>query len=547
MIRGLFLGVICLWINSTMLSQPHPDTLVSVRQAILFPKKATDLPRGYRFYTKQKDYYLKIGDTIAAVDAMRMLAIAAFKIGDLTESEIQSVEALQYITHFNSKPDLVPSRLLGLYNQLGRLYEDKELYNQALSYYESALTVAASLTDSMTIVNNRGNVYRALDNYQNAIADYQWVIQRANSINDTITLARSINNYGAVLSAQNDNEALPVLLEGLRLRQLKNSKEGVFGSYRHLVHHFQAQNEIFLARQYAKNCLIIAKELNSPAYLREAYSMLLDLSDDETVLEYKILTDSLNEANREVQNLYAAMRFNVNQEKLVSQRAKSQLEQERSEKRLTLLIGALIVLLLILVILFILYRMKHIKQREVFITESRISKKVHDEVANEVYQLMVKMQLKQASSEDWLDDLESIYNRSRDISKEFNTIDTSVSYQEVLLDLLASYQSDNLRVLNRNVSKYPWQKLSQAQKNGLFRVLQELLTNMKKHSEATLVVVSVRSDGKKTEIKFTDNGVGTVLKKQNGLQNAENRIFALKGSITFETEPGKGFQAKILM
>jgi signal transduction histidine kinase len=60
-------------------------------------------------------------------------------------------------------------------------------------------------------------------------------------------------------------------------------------------------------------------------------------------------------------------------------------------------------------------------------------------------------------------------------------------------------------------------------------------------------VVSVRSDGKKTEIKFTDNGVGTVLKKQNGLQNAENRIFALKGSITFETEPGKGFQAKIVM
>lgn len=547
MIRYIICCLVLLLSMVVVKAQPNNDTLVSPHQAILYPKNPTDLPRGFLYYANQKDVFLKNADTIAAVDAMRMLAIAAFKIGDLTESENQSVEALNLLANFKSKPEMVPNRLLGLYNQLGRLYEDKDLFNQALNYYNNALTVAVTLSDSITIINNRGNVYRELETYEAAKTDYRWVMDKARSINDTLALARTINNYGAVLTRQNHSEALPVLMEGLRLRQLKNSKEGIFGSYRHLAHYYRAQNEFLQARAYADNCLNIAKELNSASYLKEAYNLLVDLSDDAMVLGYKKLTDSLNEANREVQNIYAAMRFDVNREKLVSQRAQAQLEKERSEKQLTLLIAILSAVLFVVVILFILYRIKQIKQREVFTTESRISKKVHDEVANEVYQLMVKMQLNKDTSDEWLDDLESIYNRSRDISKEFNTLDNKLPYDEVLVDLLSSYQSDELRILNRNVSKYNWNVLSQNKKNAVYRVLQELLTNMKKHSEATLVVLSVSQIKNKTEIKYTDNGVGTVLKKQNGLQNAENRIFALNGSITFDTEPGKGFQVKIVI
>lgn len=34
---------------------------------------------------------------------------------------------------------------------------------------------------------------------------------------------------------------------------------------------------------------------------------------------------------------------------------------------------------------------------------------------------------------------------------------------------------------------------------------------------------------------------------KNGLQNMETRIQAVKGTIDFDTEPGKGFRAKIAM
>jgi signal transduction histidine kinase len=78
-------------------------------------------------------------------------------------------------------------------------------------------------------------------------------------------------------------------------------------------------------------------------------------------------------------------------------------------------------------------------------------------------------------------------------------------------------------------------------------VLQELLVNMKKHSEAGLVVLVFSSTAKAITIKYTDNGKGldSLVIDKKGLQNAENRILALKGSLTFENEIHKGFKVSI--
>jgi len=71
------------------------------------------------------------------------------------------------------------------------------------------------------------------------------------------------------------------------------------------------------------------------------------------------------------------------------------------------------------------------------------------------------------------------------------------------------------------------------------------MTNMKKHSGATAVLLNFRQQGKNISIAYSDNGKGCTLKNKNGLQNAENRIQAIKGTIIFESEPGNGFRSKI--
>ncbi len=77
--------------------------------------------------------------------------------------------------------------------------------------------------------------------------------------------------------------------------------------------------------------------------------------------------------------------------------------------------------------------------------------------------------------------------------------------------------------------------------------MQELMVNMRKHSSCSLVVIGFEAYKKGIEINYSDNGIGCsdLLNLKKGLQNAENRILSINGTITFETETNKGFKAKL--
>ena len=71
------------------------------------------------------------------------------------------------------------------------------------------------------------------------------------------------------------------------------------------------------------------------------------------------------------------------------------------------------------------------------------------------------------------------------------------------------------------------------------------MTNMKKHSKASLVALTFLQKNSKLTVNYNDNGIGCNLSKNNGLNNAENRIHTINGTITFESEPNRGFKAQI--
>lgn len=522
------------------------DSSAVYYQRVLNPTATHHLPTGFFYYLKQKDAHLIRGDTLNAIDVLRMAAIAGFKLGNYNESEQLAVEALELLQHFEMEQSQLEARRVGLYNQLGKIYRAKAHYSKALNYYNLALDQAEKVSDSITLLNNRANVLIELEAYQQATTDFQKAIQMGKQLGDTLRLARALNNLGVLKLKRDNRQGLEEIQQALNLRKAIGETEGMYASYRHLALNALRESDTIAATLYANRSLELAEELNSASYLLESLSILTELKNDPTVMRYKDLTDSLNLAQQEEQNLFAAMRFDVEKEILNTRRAREQLEKERSQKQLTQIIALLILILLGLIIFIILNRVKLVKQREIYKTENRISKKVHDEVANEVYQVMVKLQLKdEDSGGDLLDNLESIYNRSRDISKEYSALNDALPFDEVITDLLAGYQSNGLTIVKRFSGNVDWSQISQHKKNALYRVLQELMTNMKKHSNATLVAVSMNQKGTKTELLYSDNGVGSTLKKQNGLQNVENRIFALNGSITFETAQGKGFKVKI--
>ena len=102
-----------------------------------------------------------------------------------------------------------------------------------------------------------------------------------------------------------------------------------------------------------------------------------------------------------------------------------------------------------------------------------------------------------------------------------------------------------MNIVPKNQRTVPWQKITTPKKTVLYRVLQELLTNSKKYSEAPIIVVIFAYKNGKLEVTYSDYGVGTELKKKGGLLNTENRIKSIGGKISFETAPNEGFKAKI--
>jgi len=114
--------------------------------------------------------------------------------------------------------------------------------------------------------------------------------------------------------------------------------------------------------------------------------------------------------------------------------------------------------------------------------------------------------------------------------------------------MLTSFNSDTTTVILKDIQKVEMASIAKEKQIELYRILQELMVNMRKHSEATLVAIAFKDDKNQLCINYSDNGKGLDLKElkfKNGLKNVETRIKSLHGTITFDTSIKKGFTAFI--
>lgn len=87
--------------------------------------------------------------------------------------------------------------------------------------------------------------------------------------------------------------------------------------------------------------------------------------------------------------------------------------------------------------------------------------------------------------------------------------------------------------------------LDDARATSLFRIVQESLSNVIRHANASRVVIELYQDGDRLAMKITDNGIGIYperRKKSNsfGLVGVEERVLALNGEFLIDSAPGKG-------
>ncbi|MFV0268326.1 MAG: sensor histidine kinase, partial [Draconibacterium sp.] len=96
-----------------------------------------------------------------------------------------------------------------------------------------------------------------------------------------------------------------------------------------------------------------------------------------------------------------------------------------------------------------------------------------------------------------------------------------------------------VEVININVTK----RVKNTIEIQVFRILQELLTNIIKHAKASEVTIQFSEDNNELNVMIEDNGIGFDTQKINyglGLTNIEKRLGSLNGRINIDTSPYNG-------
>lgn len=192
---------------------------------------------------------------------------------------------------------------------------------------------------------------------------------------------------------------------------------------------------------------------------------------------------------------------------------------------------------------------------------SRIARELHDDLNQKLAFLAVEAErLEQRISEPAgpiRDGLRSLQRRAVDLSEDVRRMAHRL-HPAVLDDLglepaLRSYCAEFSRLAGIPVD-FSCQALSQALPPEvalcLYRITQEVLHNVAKHSRAPQATVTVAGAADAIELSITDSGIGFNAKMAKGkgglgIASMEERVRLVNGSIAIESAPEKGTRIEV--
>ena len=505
----------------------------------------------YRNAFISRKLFLSIGDSLRAGKRSLEMANAQSSMSDYTGSQENAALALRLLQQ--TKDSAYISSAL---NQIGIANRERGFYKDAIANYESALKYSTSTEDSLSFLNNMALAYRDNGDFSKA-TEYLKLVNSKTEYADEESKARFIDNLAYTIWLENSTaNVLADLKTAEEMRLKSNDLKGLISSYSHLSEYY-SNKDLKLAKEYAVMSLDAARKNDSKISELNALEKLLKIAEPteskDYIKRYLHLNDSIKLAELQAKNFFAKIKFDEEQKQkeiddLQAESVMQQLESEELKNQTIILSLGGMLILVSSGFGFYYLKQRHEKEKiqETHLTETRISKKIHDELANDVYNVMSGMQ--EIASNDLMDKLEHIYKRTRNISRENSSIPTGENYLPHLISTLGSAVSENTRLILRGEESINWSILSSEKKIILYRVLQEMMINMNKHSQASLVAIIFSEEKNLLKIQYSDNGVGVStesLKSGNGIQNMENRIFSIKGKLNFEIEQEKGLRILI--
>ncbi len=488
-------------------------------------------------FNQAKEFGIQNRDSLSIASSLINMAILLTNAGDYFGGQETSLQANKYLNENNPKHHYY---LGSNYNNLGIATYNLKDYNNSLKLYNSAIKFSDDSLDTRMYLNNEAKVYQEIKDYNSALKIYDQIL--AKTAKNEKEYARVLTNIAKTKWLQNPSyNPVADFLKSLQIRKKENDLWGQNSSYAHLSDYYTLKLPDS-ALLYAHSMYNVAQTLKSATDQLEALQKLIKLSPPKETKHffnvYEALNDSVQNAHSAAKNQFALIRYETEKSKADN----LVLQKDNEEKKYQVIILAFGILLLA-VAGTLWYRKRKQKldlEAKNSIRDSQIktSKKVHDKVANKIYRVMSEVENKNDLDRNHLlDQLEYIYNTSRDISYEITENRQNKTFRQQLSDLFSAYVASTRSIDVIGNEDELWANVPENIASEIFIILLELMNNMKKHSQATVVKINFNRNHNIISINYHDNGIGLPEKViyNNGLRNTETRIKNISGTITFET------------
>ena len=503
------------------------------------------------------ELYKQLKDSVKIYKRSRLVTLILRKLGNYEEAEKTAIESLSYLKENSNKAE----ELSNIYNDIALLTSSRENFKEALYWYDKALMLTSNKKYQNTIKNNIARVHLKNHNYEKALEILTNI--RADSTfefsEDLRYKSRILNNWAFAKSKLGHQDAETYLLEALRMRQQKNIAYRLNGSYIRLAEHYADRSDP-KAVQMATLAYETAKTYNNPDDQLDALSILIETAKNPRAyaILYRDLSDSIRTIRERNKSHYAKIKYDVehNRQENENLKAKAIIQDLEVAKVKSRNVNLSLVVLIIIGGFYLLYRSqkrRHLREKEVaaYQAELHISKRVHDEVANDVFNLLTRIQ-NDASNITFtpaiLKAVDKLYRKTRNIARDYSDIIVGAEFDDTLKELLSNYNNEESQVMSKGVKDIQWDTLIENKQRTLYRILQELLINMKKHSQATLVMLNFQKVGTRLVVSYSDNGIGTTkenLENGNGVKNMEQRLAGVDGKINFDLSHTSGTRVTV--
>ena len=509
----------------------------------------------FYFFDKARQIFLDHNDSLGVAKCLANMAITQKDQGDYYGAQETALQALDFLNSNNNKHRVYLSLN---YNNLGVSTSKLLNYRREVVFYNLAIKFSDDSLNTNIYLNNLALSYMHMKHYDAAIKTFEEILNKISG--DRREYARVLSNLAFVKWNRDINyKPAPELQRALKIREKEKDLWGQNASLAHLADYYELtipDSSLY----YARKQFLIAKKLNSGDDQIKAIERLIKVISPDSVTfyfnQYKIISDSIQQARAAAKNQFALIRYEVEKNKADNLRLeKENVEKQNRLVRQRAITGASVFLLLLAVgggTLWYKRRKQRLEleaENKVKETQLHLSKKVHDVVANDIYHVMTEVEYRDdLDREVLLDKLEIIYNQSRDISHNVEQRPTvEVPYNEQISTLLKPYGTSDRRISIVGIDAEQWVDVSKRIKEEIKHVLRELMVNMKKHSGAERVVVRIEKSDQELKIFYKDNGVGLPAERPQGkgMANTVSRIESLGGGIIFVSEPGEGLSITV--